>query len=46
MNFLGGPVFKNSPCKAGDTGVIWEGSHAERQLSLGVTTTKPAFWSL
>ena len=49
LGFPGGPVVKNLPCNARDTGLIsglgrsympWE------QLSLCVTTIEPSLWSL
>ena len=45
-NLPGGPVVKNLPCGAGDTGSIpGRGTkipHASRQLGLCATTTEPA----
>ena len=47
-NFPGGPVIKNPPCNAGDTGLIlgWETkiSHAEEQLSLNAA--RHNYWAL
>ena len=44
--FPGGPVVKNPPCNARDTGFDrWSGKipHAAEQLSPGATTTEPLF---
>ena len=46
--FPDGPVVKNQPCNARDTGwdtvwsLVWEAPNAEEQLSLCTTTTEPA----
>ena len=44
LDFLGGPVDKNSPGNAGDGFNPWTGktSHAMERLSLRAATTEPA----